>query len=138
MAEPFPSQPPSGAAQSLAPKPAPAARAPLPPPTPAAGPTPRPGIDTATARAPLPPPTPAPSALLPTTAKKKPDHLLQVGFDDSTWAQVENLAAKTGTTRAGFVRRAIRILALILKKLDEGYDVAFIKKGENPILFELS
>lgn len=70
--------------------------------------------------------------------RKQPEHTLQVAFDEPTWVQVEDSAVKTGTTRAGLVRRAVRILAVIVKRLDDGYQVAFLKKGENPVILELA
>lgn len=67
---------------------------------------------------------------------RSPLNVLQVGFDDPTWAQVEDLAVKMGTTRGGLVRRAVRILAVIVCRLDDGYKVTFLKKGEDPVVLE--
>jgi hypothetical protein len=69
--------------------------------------------------------------------KAKPEHKLQVEFDGPTWTQVEEFASKIGTTRAGLVRRAVRIFAQIVRRHEEGYEVAFLKKGESPVLLEL-
>jgi hypothetical protein len=86
----------------------------------------------APSHSPTQPRVPAPSK------RKQPEHTLQVAFDEPTWVQVEGLAVKTGTTRAGLVRRAVRILAIIVKRLDDGYQVGFLKKGENPVILELA
>jgi len=61
-----------------------------------------------------------------------------VKFDASTRELVETLAAMTGSTRAGLIRKSVRVLAKVLSRVEDGYEVAFLKKGENPIIFELS
>ncbi|MBI2098987.1 hypothetical protein HYT45_01065 [Candidatus Uhrbacteria bacterium] len=62
---------------------------------------------------------------------------LTVSFDDATWRQLDTISVETALPKAGVLRRAIRILAWLLKKQDEGYKVALLKEGEPPLLVEL-
>lgn len=65
------------------------------------------------------------------------EHTLPVKFDAATWKLVQTLATMTGSTRTGVVRKAVRLLARVASRVDDGYEVAFLKKGENPIILEL-
>ncbi len=62
---------------------------------------------------------------------------IEIKFDTPTWGQVEELSDKTGKGRKQAVRMAVRIVSYLFKRLDEGYSLALIKKGEPPRLIEL-
>ena len=70
------------------------------------------------------------------SAQKSCMNLLEVAFDPETASNLERMALAGGVSKQKAVRRAVRFTDYMMERVHEGYKIAFLKEGENPILVD--